>query len=165
MKVRISIRKHRWKRYIPIWWRLGQWEIEVDWFKTWSLITEWGRGGSWTILISSDLSTCGNNLPLELSALDWVGLVIGFLLVKDESKNTGEFFVNFCTGSVGEKYVVFSLTLPWSKKTVSVHLLLDNGLQSCQKLSRHPVKVYAPWYRSCHISHGWKASYRWAFHP
>jgi len=64
-------------------------------------------------LISSDLSTCGNNLPLELSALDWVGLVIGFLLVKGESKNTGEFFfVNFCTGSVGEKYVVFSLTLP-----------------------------------------------------
>jgi hypothetical protein len=49
---------------------------------------------------------------LELSVLDWVGLVIGFLLVEDESEKTGEFFVNFCTGSVGEKYEVFSLTLP-----------------------------------------------------
>jgi len=63
-------------------------------------------------LISSDLSPCSNNLPLELSVLDWVGLVIGFLLVEDESEKTGEFFVNFCTGSVGEKYEVFSLTLP-----------------------------------------------------
>jgi hypothetical protein len=51
-------------------------------------------------------------LPLELSALDWVGLEICFLLVRDGYKNTGEFFVNFCTGSVGEKYIVFSLTLP-----------------------------------------------------
>ncbi len=109
--------------------------------------------------------TCGNNLPLELSVLDWVGLGIGFLLVRDGCKNTSEFFVNFCTGSVGEKYVVFSLTLPWSKNPVSVRLLLDNGLQSCQKLSRHLAKVYALWYRSCHISHGWKASYRWVFHP
>jgi len=63
-------------------------------------------------LISSDLSTCGNNLPFELSALDWVGLVGGFLLIEGESENTGESFVSFCMGSVGEKYVVFSLTLP-----------------------------------------------------